>query len=466
MVDIMSINKFKEALKNCDSKKLYKYSKKLPISTFMKYVVKSFNDNRKLYDLLIPVLFMRFDLNDVVKYVIEIDNVELLENILSHEVCVDLDEELIELTVPKGRVTMAKAIYEFIYCQSESDDSDVFVSRDDHNTVVWLMKNYKFNYDSVKNENSIDSCILSLRDHIHKDAKKIMSSIRCDFWDNFLIIYVCIYKYAYFKIINRVLLDDTVDPCIGDNSLLEYAINKKHYLLANELLKHPSIPVQYVDVGFVMYLIKYNRSYVAEKIMRSDCRDVFKKPDIISQIFSIPTDIIFLAIRFNVVDIHDLHPDIQEVCTRYLTYKFDDYIPKAYRYNLDPLQIYINGLKYNDLDLLKSIKSYMLSIKCDMLLGYLAAYSRKYEDIDSDDNAYNYVLDHVFEQYDPITLLREADKIGLIYVVYNAIKNNNLSDYDARQIRLIYEESEKFTFKNMCHKKNMMLSRKDTEFMY
>src|SRR5208282_4620416 len=106
----MSLKKFKKAYNNSDIKTLRKYinGPKIIESTrkFITYVEKSFWTNRNIYDVLVLILFNQYNLNRAVKIIIDTDNVDLLENILSNDVGIELDENLILLTVPKGRVSM------------------------------------------------------------------------------------------------------------------------------------------------------------------------------------------------------------------------------------------------------------------------------------------------------------------------------------------------------------------------
>lgn len=65
----------------------------------MTYLEESFITNREVYNILILILFNQYDLNRIISDVIDRDNVDLLENILSNDVDVELDETLIEKTV-------------------------------------------------------------------------------------------------------------------------------------------------------------------------------------------------------------------------------------------------------------------------------------------------------------------------------------------------------------------------------
>src|SRR5579863_4989471 len=176
----MSKEKFKKVYQNSDITKLRKYMKShtgLSVNKLMKYVTELFMSNRVVYDILVLILFNQYDLNEVVIDIIDRDNIELLENVLSNDYGVELDKEWILMTVDKGRLTMAKAIYEYIYD----------VEPNSYKVICNLLIQYDFTYN--KYENSVDSFVLALHLGKYEHAKLIIPYINPGFWNNFAIKY-------------------------------------------------------------------------------------------------------------------------------------------------------------------------------------------------------------------------------------------------------------------------------------
>jgi hypothetical protein len=266
----------------------------------MTYTQISFTTNREVYNILVLIIFNQYDLTRVISDIIDRDDVDLLEDILSNDYDVKLDEELILKTVPKGRVTMAKAIYEYIYD----------VKKNSYPVITNLVKHYKFVYN--KDENSIDSFVLALRRGKYEHIEKIIPYINPGFWNSFAIKYICEYniinRIHEINIAQKLLSCPQIDPGIDDNYPLKAVINRHHYSMANELLKHPLVNIDYITVGFCEYLIENNKLCVAEKILRlgdNDTIKIFRKSIMrfFDNEFDYHTDIIYLAIKLILIDI-------------------------------------------------------------------------------------------------------------------------------------------------------------------
>lgn len=123
----MSVDEFKHAYKNANIKRLRLYiklPKLLSTNKFITYTETSFTINWEVYDILVLIIFNQYDLTRVISDIIDRDNVDLLEDILSNDYDVELDEDLILKTLSKGRINMAKAIYEYIYDVKNNPDID------------------------------------------------------------------------------------------------------------------------------------------------------------------------------------------------------------------------------------------------------------------------------------------------------------------------------------------------------
>ena len=130
----MSIKKFEKAYADSDIEKLHKFITKPKVlgSTrkFMMLADTAFLINSRMFDIMDLILFNKYDFNRAIKIMIKNDNVDMLENILSRDVD-KLDENLIGLTVNRGRVTITKA--EFIHGTNDS-----------YEIVKKLLRDYQF----------------------------------------------------------------------------------------------------------------------------------------------------------------------------------------------------------------------------------------------------------------------------------------------------------------------------------
>lgn len=394
-----------KAYKNSDVVKLRGYigqPKILSTEKFTNYLECSFVNNREVYDILVLILLNQYDLNDIVVNMIDRDNIDLMEDIFNYKTELVLDHKrLIPLTVLKGRISMAKLIYEYNHGNIDSYDS-----------IIYLLEKYKFVIDL--NEKSIDSFVLGLYHGYDDYVEKTMPYINPNFWDNFAIkLSVNNYEYSVRKPnAKRLLLHSMVDPGVDNNYPLKIAINKKKYEIANELLKHPLVTVDNITQKFVIYLISHNCLCVAERILRSHddiTMIIFKQLYIINLLIECHNDVTYLAIKlgiFDVVQLINYYPEQKRKIKKYLDHIVMDkiYVVTSYEYNLDPHQIFETAIKTHDMDLAKSIYSYPISMNIGQIFEYLkySEFGCKTKSVSS------YIWNEILSQYDPNELLIEV----------------------------------------------------------
>ncbi len=429
----MTEKDFKKAYHNSDTNRLTKYIKKpkvLPTKKFMRYVEKSFSNNYEVYEVLINILFKKYDLTKIVINVIDRDNSELLENILSNDVGIELDEKLIERTVGKGRITMAKAIYEYIY--------DV---EDSYEVVLGLLRKYDFKYN--KKEKTIDSFIMALHRCDHGHIKKIMRYIEPNFWDDFALKYASMCNRI--NTVHKLLLYNSVDPCTDDDYPLRIAMKHGYHGIVHELFKHPLVIVDQVNLSFVRYLIINNCLCVVEKILNmgnDHTISLFRGHEIIELMIKCHNDITYLAIHMGIIDV--LKINNEEIKNNLEDYKIKmPYVEKPYALNLDPVQIYKEAMKSNDIDLAKSIKHYRVSIDPCILVECLHRYESDGNTDESDiDSVYDYIYNNELKTYDPTELLIITLEPYNLYdhlfeKIFNIVKDDYRLDYET-----VYEKCE------------------------
>ena len=399
------MEKFKDAYKNSDTDQLRKYitrPKLLSTKKFVTYLEASFITNLEVYNILILILFNQYDLNRIISDVIEKDNVDLLENILSNDVDVELDETLIEKTVNKGRVTMAKAIYEYIHD----------VEKNSYGHITELLKKYKFTYN--ENENSIDSFILAIREEKPKHVKNIISYINPDFWDNFAIKFAC--EQNNLSIVKRLLSHSAVDPGADNNLPFILACDYDFCDIVNELLKHPLVGMDDIYMVYVEWFTRSNRLCVAERILRSSNNEEYIKHmcnHIVTCVeknkdITYHNDVTYLAIKLGLIDIDVLIESnfaSETVIRNYLAnFKInDEYAMLPYELNLDQEQICKSAIKHNDIDQAKSIINYSISIPPYLIIRYLTTYAHM-----KGTKAYGYIWKNKLKQYDPTIFLMKV----------------------------------------------------------
>lgn len=397
----MSIEEFKKSYKNGNIKILRTYiklDKVLSTTKFITYLEKSFSANRDIYNILVLILFNKYDLNKVVKKLIKTDNVELFENILTTDIQEHnkpvLDENyLISCTVPKGRISMAKAIYEYGH---GFDDT--------YNTVLELLRKYDFRYGSESETDSetdnksysVDSFIWAMWDGKYTDAVKIMSYVNPTCWDNFAIKFVLIEEPIEF--IRELLAHDSIDPGIDDNWLLKKCIREGKYPIVNELLKHPLVIVENIDAVVVDYIIDQNCLCVAERLLRSGDKNIIDFFKMVSDsLIEIDNDVTYLAVKLGIIT--------GTVANKQYLKKFKidkHYIILPYKLNLDPIQICKLAFEEDDIDMAMSIINYNISIDLYILMDLLIEHKNS--------DVYNYVIDKL-NQYDPTWLIVTAGMV-------------------------------------------------------
>jgi hypothetical protein len=351
----MSIEEFKKSYKEADIKLLSTYVKSdkvISTSKFIDYLEESFIVNRNVYNILVLILFNNYNFNKVILILIVRDNVDVLEDVLHTDIPKHnrpiLNEKLISLTESTSRISMAKAIYEYIYGSGKT-----------YNIVMGLLIESEFKFDPAKNINSIDSFVLALykgkfenpeRMIPFKDAERILPSIsQLDFWDNFTIKFA-VYHSVPIKFLRKILLNNTIDPGVDDNFALNDAINNEEYEMANELLKHPLVSVEHIDKYFIEHVITYNYLCVAKRLLQSENTQIlsfFKKYTDLA--IECDNDVTYLAVKLGIItgDVSD---------KKYLdNLKIDKkYCMLPYELNLDPIQIIKLSFKEDNVELAKA----------------------------------------------------------------------------------------------------------------
>jgi hypothetical protein len=409
----MSVNEFKHAYKNSNIKQLRKYiklPKVLCTKKFVTYLETSFVDNREVYDILVLILFNQYDLTRVISDIIDRDNVDLLERILSNNYDVELDKNLILKTEKKGRITMAKAIYEYIYD----------VKKNSYKVIMKLLEKYNFGYNV--HENSIDSFVLAILRMQHNNAENIISHINPNFWNNFAIKLAC--RYDQLSVVKRLLSHEMVDPGASNNCAFKLAVNYGYPRSTNEMIKHPLLPLNYITTRCIRCLIQYNYVCATEKVLRLGDDNIvakFKKESMVDLMIEYHNDVTYLAIKlgiFNVSELIDFYPERKINIKKHLaSIKLDKkYVNKPYELNLDSKQILQIALKDNDVDLAKSIKNYSVSICVEKLLSILDKY---------DNDITDYICNEASATYDPNIILPEIKSYNIFEKIFNTIVQNN-----------------------------------------
>lgn len=420
----MSEKKFKLAFENSDIKKLKTFGratkgpgdtlrvrrKVLSTHLLIDYVEKSFLTNRAVCDVLVLLLLNEYDLNEVVADIVERDGVDLLEYVLAVETDLVLDaDRLIRLTLKRGRVTMAKMIWEYNHdCEYED--------------IKKILKNYEFVYN--KHDNTIDSLILAFQNRKKKHLNKIMNWINLDFWNNFFIKYVIECWDFRFDIdfdmnifTKNILCRDEIDPGVDDNYSLRFALRVHNCYAVNELLKHPLVSANNITEIFILYAINENWVYAIEKILRtSESLLYFLTPDAVKLMIYKNNYILYLVLKLNIINktvlsepkysdyfdimsflrkLNDNDKEIEDNLNEIVI----DNVSKPYVLQADPTEKIRLALKTNDIDLAKSIKNYPLSICAKKLIYNLVLYDTENNEV------YKYIWDNKLKQYDPCELI-------------------------------------------------------------
>lgn len=418
---------FKKAYKNADLVKLRKYislPQVLPMKKIMDCVETSFTTNREVYDILVLILLNQYDLNNVIIDIINRDNIDLMESIFSYDTELVLDHErLIPLTVPKGRITMAKMIYEYNH---GNEDSYKYIQN--------LLSRHKFIYN--KNENSIDSFILAMCNGNDEHAESIISYINPSFWNDFAIKFSC--EFEYTSIMKRLLLHNAVDPGVDNNYVIKISVSRNNILQVNELLKHPLVSITYITMRIVLEFINGNNLCAIEKILRSNNNSIsiFMRQNVIQHMIRMHNDIVYLAIKLGIFDVSELiNPNQKRIIKKYLrNFKMDEiYVSKPYEFNLDPLQIFKIAIKNDDIDLAKTITNYSISIRICDLISFLEEYNN---------SVTNYIYEKVIIMYNPHYICYYPyTPINIFKKIFNIVTHH--PDFDCKHLCKMIDDSRK-----------------------
>lgn len=426
----MSITSFIKAYDNSDIDKLRKYityPKFISTNKFINYVEQSFTTNINVCDILILIVLNQYDLNTVTINLIDRDNIDLIEHIFSYNTELVLDHKrLIPLTLPRGRISMAKLIYEYNHGNEDS-----------YQIVKNLLKKYDFFYN--KDEKSIDSFVIGLnKRNIHgnpklykKHQKDIISYINPAFWNNFAIKYATDTCDDYS--VKKLLLCPEVDPGVDDNYPLRIATNNEDCAIIDELLKHPLVIPQskYCDMDpiYITGSIEVNLLCIAEKLLRTnnDYMAIFKCASTIELLIKMHNDITYLAIKLGIFDVCELinhYPEQKRIIKKYLReFKMDEvYVCPSYELNLNPIDILKNAIKFNDIDLAKTIKNYPISINSFDLINSLTRNENK-----------NCVIDYIYKE---ILILYNPNKI-LVRASSSYCKNISTSNFFVKIFNIV-----------------------------
>jgi hypothetical protein len=422
----MSKEDFRQAYENSDIKKLKKYvdgPKVLSTKELIKNLAECLA-KPKLFNVILQILFAQDNLNKIVSHIIKIDHIDLLDRVLSYDDSLELDEKLILKTLPRGRVTMAKMIYEYIHG-----------SGDDLKIVCRLLKKYTFVYNPE--ENTIDSFVLALYLRENNDAIIALNHIGPNFWNDWAIRACGVWSNV--EIAKRLLGHPMVDPGVDNNFCLKQAFKRGDYHMANELLKHPLVAVKGINLEFVCFVINHNCVCVAERMLRSGDNFIvsfFKERPAINSMISSCNDVTCLAIKLGIInlgEVLEVKLNKEKAIKNHLkNVKLDDpYVMKSYEDNLDPLQIYQIALESDDMDLAKSIKSYPISISPHFLFSCL--YGRE------DCEIYNYIWNTKIKEYDPIYFFGAGP-----------IWRLGLSDSEMDKLFNIFKDDPRFDYESIC----------------
>jgi hypothetical protein len=392
----MSLKEFQKAYNDSNTSKLKKYIKGpsvVPVEKFLKYLTTSFSTNSKVFKILLQILIAQYNLNEVISHIIASNSIDLLEAIFKYDDCLDINMELILQTFMFGRLSIAKMIYQY-------NNKDV----DEYSVVLRLLNNFEFEYDDE--DNSIDSFVLSLHDGDYKRASEIVGYITPNFWNDFAIRYcVEFYKSDMTELIRKLLGHNSVDPGVESNMLLKSAVKNKHYMLVNELLKHPLVQPDCVNIGFIKMMICNNGFSVAERLMRSGDKTMlllFKQPCIIEDMLEAHNSITYLAVKLGIIDENELigaHlEDEKRIKKNLREFQMEpEYCLKPYHLNLDPMDKFVFALKENDVEQLKTIENFPISIGPFLLMRAL--------EFTQPNDVHRYIWNHIFKQYDQTELL-------------------------------------------------------------
>jgi len=293
----MSLTKatFMSAFNKCQWNKLEEYANyKQPIMTIPE-IVKCADEIRKnkkklvkddllTYTALIDLLMSSHSADSVIKFLINKNDCESLAYISN--MGGEFSRELCEDTAENGQLT---ALISMI----GSDNSYVHI------------KEILIKYDFGCNLNyPQDSFIIALHKHDLDKTKKILKNHPkiANTFDNFAIKYVC--EHRDLQIVKLLLACDNVDPSVENNFPIKIAKAYQHYPIVLELLKHPLVSINEIDLEAVKRVIKEDHVCIAERMFNEEPEHMwtfFKKKNIIRMTLEQNNNVTSLAIKVGMI---------------------------------------------------------------------------------------------------------------------------------------------------------------------
>lgn len=399
----MSEQEFKKLIETSDIanlKKYLNYPKVISLTKFVSYLSES---NPNILCVLIKILHSKYDLNDIIKQIITLDQPILLEKVLSHRTKKIIDiKKIVPLTLPNGRVSMAKSIYEY-NCELNSFD-----------LVEDLLSKHTFKYNCQ--EISIDSFVLAMHNRHYKDMERMMKHLDLSFWDNFTVKYTT--KHLNIKFLKKILCRTDIDPSANSNFAFRSVVYTNTFK-ANELMKHPAVPANPTTQNFAHDIILYGWWSSLHKILTTGDKasiSQFKEIHMVGAIVRMDTYALYMMIKFNILNENLLSykkylndPEIASLRERLskndaIIQKnlkvINENLPKSYIEQVDPVDIYSTALRRNDLTSIKNINNFAIVISPVSLLEQLIIHGKV------NNETVTYVLDHIVDTYTLYSLLR------------------------------------------------------------
>jgi len=193
--------------------------------------------------------------------------------------------ELYEYAAKKGRVFVLKCIL----------DANTYIETRD-----MLMK-YKF----VRNDDSPrDSIMIALQERDHKSIKKILNDHPelANEDDDFPICYAC--EYGDIETVKLLLACKDTNPGTNNDFPIKIAKIYGYHQIIMELLKHPGVSVDEIDLDIAKRIIKGNQVCIAERIFNEGNEHTnayLKNDDIIRYMLKQNNDVALSAIRNQVI---------------------------------------------------------------------------------------------------------------------------------------------------------------------
>lgn len=150
-----------------------------------------------------------------------------------------------------------------------------------------------------------DSFMIALRTFDYKFIKKILDDNPdlANEDDDFAICYAC--EYGNVKMVKLLLGYKNVDPAINENFPIKIAMTHQHYSVVLELLKHPAVSVNEIDLNVVKLVIEKDHVCVAERILNEGYDHIvayFKRRDSICEMLEQNNNVMLSAIRNGIIE--------------------------------------------------------------------------------------------------------------------------------------------------------------------